>query len=121
MQKDLMEVLGSIDTDFPSSAGAFLESKQPIEGGGAAAGAKSYNSRSGQIFGLLDQMKDQFTEDLEAATKEEKMAMDNFQKLSDAKTEEIGAATEQKKSKSAELADTMAKAAQSKEDLETTK
>jgi len=124
MQKDLMDLLGSIAADVPSSAGAFLQSKQDpsaVAGGGAAAGAKSYNSRSGQIFGLLDQMKDQFTEDLADATKEEKLAMESFQKLAGAKNSEITAATEQKKSKSVELADTMAKAAQAKEDLEATK
>merc|ERR1719498_687624 len=113
-----MDLLGSISEDAPGSAGAFLESKQePIADGGAAAGAKSYNSRSGQIFGLLDQMKDQFTEDLASATKEEAMAMEQFQKLKAAKESEIAAATEQKKTKSAELADTMNKAAQAKEDL----
>merc|ERR1719230_574877 len=47
--------------------------------------------------------------------------MTQFEKLSAAKTSEIGAATTQEKQKSTELADTMAQAAQAKEDLEATK
>merc|ERR1719313_3274516 len=49
------------------------------------------------------------------------MALTQFQKLSEAKTKEIGAATTQEKQKSAELVDTMAQAAQAKEDLAATK
>merc|ERR1719310_2335582 len=49
------------------------------------------------------------------------MALTQFKKLSEAKTGEITEATKQEKQKSAELADTMAAAAQAKEDLAATK
>merc|ERR1719159_1230057 len=95
--------------------------QEPIEGGGAAAGAKSYNSRSGQIFGLLGTMEDKFKADLTSAQKEELMAIIQFQKLSAAKTAEITTAEEQKELKETELSENMASAAQAKEDLEATK
>merc|ERR1719487_326659 len=95
-----------------SKQAAFLEAEQPIEGGGAAAGAKSYNSRSGEIFGVLGAMEDQFKSDLTSAQKEETMALTQFEKLKAAKTAEIVAATTQKDQKEAELTDTVATAAQ---------
>eukprot|EP00747_Dinoflagellata_sp_TGD_P146199 gnl/TRDRNA2_/TRDRNA2_176665_c7_seq13.p1 gnl/TRDRNA2_/TRDRNA2_176665_c7~~gnl/TRDRNA2_/TRDRNA2_176665_c7_seq13.p1 ORF type:complete len:690 (+),score=275.16 gnl/TRDRNA2_/TRDRNA2_176665_c7_seq13:67-2136(+) len=119
IQKDFMGFLGAIKDMSAEQAGAMIQ--EPIEGGGAAAGAKSYNSRSGQIFGVLGGMSDEFKSDLTSAQKEELMAIIQFQKLSAAKTAEIMAATSQKEQKETELAETMAKAAQAKEDLEATK
>eukprot|EP00747_Dinoflagellata_sp_TGD_P140416 gnl/TRDRNA2_/TRDRNA2_176011_c0_seq16.p1 gnl/TRDRNA2_/TRDRNA2_176011_c0~~gnl/TRDRNA2_/TRDRNA2_176011_c0_seq16.p1 ORF type:complete len:688 (+),score=263.99 gnl/TRDRNA2_/TRDRNA2_176011_c0_seq16:68-2131(+) len=121
MQRDLMDFLGAAKHLAPSKQAAFLDAKQPIEGGGAAAGAKSYNSRSGEIFGVLGAMEDQFKADLTAAQKEEMMAIIQFQKLKAAKTAEITAATTQKEQKEDELTDNNAKAAQAKEDLVATK
>eukprot|EP00747_Dinoflagellata_sp_TGD_P140426 gnl/TRDRNA2_/TRDRNA2_176011_c0_seq25.p1 gnl/TRDRNA2_/TRDRNA2_176011_c0~~gnl/TRDRNA2_/TRDRNA2_176011_c0_seq25.p1 ORF type:complete len:686 (+),score=244.39 gnl/TRDRNA2_/TRDRNA2_176011_c0_seq25:68-2125(+) len=121
MQRDLMAFLGSAKHLAPVKDPAFLEAQQPIEGGGAAAGAKSYNSRSGEIFGVLGAMSDQFKSDLTSAQKEEMMAIIQFQKLKAAKTSEISAASKQKDQKETELTDTVAKAAQAKEDLEATK
>eukprot|EP00747_Dinoflagellata_sp_TGD_P140448 gnl/TRDRNA2_/TRDRNA2_176011_c0_seq45.p1 gnl/TRDRNA2_/TRDRNA2_176011_c0~~gnl/TRDRNA2_/TRDRNA2_176011_c0_seq45.p1 ORF type:complete len:684 (+),score=241.68 gnl/TRDRNA2_/TRDRNA2_176011_c0_seq45:68-2119(+) len=118
MQRDLLSFLADIKQVAPGKEAAFLE--QPIEGGGAAAGATSYNSKSGEIFGVLGAMQDQFKSDLESAQKEESMALTQFQKLSASKASEIGAATKQKDQKETELTDIMAKAAQAKEDLETT-
>merc|ERR1719262_37648 len=58
MQKDLWDFLsdyGDGDKGFlPKQAAALAQA--PIEGGGAVPGAKSYNSASGQIFGMLQQM-----------------------------------------------------------------
>merc|ERR1719281_1043432 len=83
-----------------------MESK-PNSENGAAAGAKSYNSRSGGILGILKQQGDQFAKNLAAAQKEELDALVAFQKLAAAKNAEIAAATEQKDAKSTELADLM--------------
>merc|ERR1719420_1650632 len=94
--------------------------QDPIPGGGAAAGAKSYNSRSGQIFGILSQMRDEFGKDLSNAQKEELRAMITFQNLKTAKSKEIDAATALKDSKSAELAKATQDDAQAKQDLEDT-
>jgi len=84
---------------------------------GAAAGSKSYNSRSGQIFGILQEMFDEMGRDLKEAEAAEAAAIAAFAKLSAAKKEEIAAATAQKKMKEKELADLLAKAATAKEDM----
>jgi len=89
------------------------QEKKPNELIGAAAGAKSYNSRSGRIVGVLSEMKDEFTRDLAKATYDEFLALVGFQKLKSAKTSEIFIATETKKRKEttlAELLDAIAKA-----------
>merc|ERR1719261_2334038 len=76
-------------------------------GGGGVAGAKSYNSRSGVIFGILTQMKDEFGKNLIAAQKEAMEAeLEAARKAVDAKTQD--------------LADTQNKVAQAKQDLEDT-
>merc|ERR1719183_3510710 len=87
---------------------------------GAAAGAKSYNSRSGGILGILKQMGDENAKDLATAQKQELQAEIDFQKLQAAKVSEIAAATEQKEQKESELADLLYKVAGAKKDIEKT-
>lgn len=87
---------------------------------GAAAGAKSYNARSGSILGILKTQGDKFAKNLAAAQKEELEALIAFQKLVAAKNAEIAATTKQKDAKEAELAALLDKVAKAKEDLETT-
>jgi len=87
---------------------------------GAAAGAKSYNSRSGGILGLLKAQGDEFAKNLKTAMKEEAEQLAAFNKLAGAKNSEIAAATQQVDQKSVELSDLMDKAAKAKEDIEAT-
>merc|ERR1719454_268254 len=87
---------------------------------GAAAGAKSYNSRSGRILGVLKEMGDENAKDLATAQKEELQAEIDFQNLQAAKLGEIAAATEQKEQKETELADLLDKVAKAKHDIEQT-
>merc|ERR1719262_705386 len=127
MQRDLWDFLATVG----AGEKAFLPTKQhdfsalttnqdPIPGGGAAAGAKSYNSRSGQIFGILNQMHEEFGKDLAAAQKEELRAMITFQNLKAAKQQEIDAATDLKNHKSEELAQATQDDANAEQDLEDT-
>eukprot|EP00746_Dinoflagellata_sp_MGD_P160704 gnl/MRDRNA2_/MRDRNA2_87581_c0_seq1.p1 gnl/MRDRNA2_/MRDRNA2_87581_c0~~gnl/MRDRNA2_/MRDRNA2_87581_c0_seq1.p1 ORF type:complete len:705 (-),score=242.88 gnl/MRDRNA2_/MRDRNA2_87581_c0_seq1:33-2147(-) len=121
LQSDLWDFLSSANTFLPKQSLSALSTEQdPIPGGGAAAGAKSYNSRSGQIFGILSQMKDEFGKDLTNAQKEELRAMITFHNLKAAKQMEIDAATKMKDAKSAELAKATQDDAQAKQDLEDT-
>merc|ERR1719160_1724612 len=122
MQADLWDFLSSANTFLPKQQGvsALSTGEDQIPGGGAAAGAKSYNSRSGQIFGILSQMRDEFGKDLSNAQKEELRAMITFQNLKSAKSKEIDAANELKDSKSAQLAKATQDDAQAKQDLEDT-
>merc|ERR1719428_698204 len=127
MQADLWDFLSTMSLNgdqqtFMAKQHDFSAVQQaPIEGGGAAAGAKSYNSRSGQIFGILQQMMEEFGKDLSEAQKEELRAMISFQNLKSAKNSEIDAATKLLNQKSEELAKATQDDAQAKEDLEDTK
>ena len=92
----------------PDNLGApsFLQrSKQP-------AGFKSYAPQSGQIFGILKQMKETFETNLSTAQKEEMAAQQAFEDLKAAKEAEIKAGEEQRDAKTQELADTDAKLAE---------
>jgi len=124
MQEDLWNLLselgGSSHGSFRTITGALQEEPEAIEGGGAAAGAKSYNSRSGQILGMLETMKHEFDTDLAASEKEELQSQIAFQSLRAAKEAQIAAANGAIEEKSRELADTGAKLAQAKQDLEDT-
>merc|ERR1719156_307667 len=127
MQADLWDFLSTTALDgdqqsFMAKKHDFSAVQQdPIPGGGAAAGAKSYNSRSGQIFGILQQMMEEFGKDLSEAQKEELRAMISFQNLKSSKQQEIDAATELMNQKTEELAKATTDDAQAKEDLEDTK
>jgi hypothetical protein len=121
MQKDLYDMLSSFE-GLVNSQGKFLPKaaleQQPA---GAAAGSKSYNSRSGGILGMLGEMNDEFVRDLSAAQKAEFKSLVDFQKLQAAKLAEIAAANEQKDMKDEALADLLNRAAKAAEDLETMK
>mmetsp|Transcript_3676 Transcript_3676/g.8634 ORF Transcript_3676/g.8634 Transcript_3676/m.8634 type:complete len:722 (-) Transcript_3676:78-2243(-) len=121
MQKDLFDVLGSLPAGAQSElflsrrdAAVLQQLGQPT---GAAAGAKSYNSRSGNILGVLSEMKDEFGRDLSETTEAETQAQAAFAALSEAKQAEIATAGKQKAAKEAELSQLMATMASAKEDI----
>mmetsp|Transcript_52278 Transcript_52278/g.118173 ORF Transcript_52278/g.118173 Transcript_52278/m.118173 type:complete len:727 (+) Transcript_52278:83-2263(+) len=140
MQRDLFDVLSSLKDMVPQ---AFLRKQRstaldqllpwekteeqigmeakPNDLKGMAANAKSYNSRSGQILGVLAEMRDEFNRDLSEAQKADFQALVAFQQLRSAKLSEIAAATEQMETKEASLADLLDQAAKAKEDMEATK
>jgi len=136
MQKDLFDMFGSISDASRGLRGASFEQSsllpwekteeqigmeaKPNDLKGAASGAKSSNSKSGGISGLLAEMNDQFTEDLSSAQKQDFEAEVSFQNLKAAKLGEIAAATEQKERKEVELADTIDKNAKALEDRDVT-
>jgi len=118
MKRDLFDVLGDLqnagDAFLPRRSKSALAQQAPMVG--AAAGAKSYNSRSGQIFGVLQEMFDEMGRDLKEATEEEAKALATFTELKEAKEGEIAAATQLKKDKEAEVAELNAKFATAKKD-----
>merc|ERR1719428_2226303 len=113
MQKDLFDALDSFDDERQTAVkkGAFLtkgmstllpwektEEQKGMEANpndleGNAAGAKSYNSRSGQILGILKQMLEEMSKNLALAQKTELEAIIGFQRLKAAKGAEIAAGT----------------------------
>merc|ERR1719453_2046911 len=102
----------AISKDQSDAVTAFLQ--QP-------AGFQSYAPASGQIFGILKQMKETFESNLSTSQKEELAAQDAFDQLKAAKLAEINAAKKQVETKTVELAETDEKCATAKEDLESTK
>lgn len=81
---------------------------------------QSYNPQSGEIFGILTQMQEEFETNVAAAQKDEAAAQKAYDQLKVAKTAEIKAGNEQIKKKVQEKADTDERNAQSKVDLEDT-
>merc|ERR1719311_760094 len=83
-------------------------------------GSKSYEPASGQIFGILKQLKEDFESNLSNAQKEELANQESYKELKAGKEAEIAAGEELLATKKQELADADEKLAQSKEDLEDT-
>jgi len=81
----------------------------------------SYNSASGEIFGILGQMKETFETNLATSQDEEKAGADAYADLKAAKKAEIKAGQNLSENKNQELADTDAANAQAKEDLKDTR
>merc|ERR1719210_2120768 len=82
---------------------------------------QSYAPQSGEIFGILKQMKETFEANLSDLQKEEMANQKAYEDLKAAKEEEITAGQAQIDTKTQELADTDAKNAQAKEDIEDTR
>jgi hypothetical protein len=148
MQKDLYDMLGALESVeqkhlgaifLPRNRAAALEQSwarslpwlskteedlgkeaKPNDMNGAAAGAKSYNSRSGGILGLLKQMGDNTAKNLADDQREELGALVAFQTLQAAKLAEIKSATEQRDQKELQLSELIDKVAKAKEDQEAT-
>merc|ERR1719183_1220516 len=82
---------------------------------------QSYAPQSGAIFGILKQMKETFETNLSSSQKEEMQSQAAYEDLKAAKEAEIKAGSDQKDTKTQELADTDEKLAQAKQDLEDTR
>merc|ERR1712048_446947 len=80
-----------------------------------------YAPQSGEIFGILKQMKETFENNLSASQKEEMANQKAYEDLKKAKEDEIAAGQAQIDKKTEQLADTDEKNAQAKEDVEDTK
>ena len=82
---------------------------------------QSYAPQSGEIFGILKQMKESFETNLSDSQKEEMANQKAYEDLKAAKTDEIKAGQDQIDTKTQELASTDEKLAEAKENLEDTK
>jgi len=82
---------------------------------------QQYAPASGEIFGILKQMKETFESNLSQSQKDELANQKGFEDLKAAKEEEIAASQAQIDTKTQELASTDEKLAQSKQDIEDTK
>merc|ERR1719313_2823583 len=107
MQKNAKLLEGVLTRSQKRKVAAFVQ--QP-------ASAGSYAPASGEIFGILKQMKETFETDLAAAQDDEKKSQLAYEELKAAKEAEIAAAEEQVKTKTEELAATKEKKAQAEQD-----
>merc|ERR550534_3307287 len=82
---------------------------------------QSYAPQSGEIFGILKQMKATFEENLSQSQKEEMANQKAYEDLKAAKEDEIAAGQAQIDTKTQELATAEANLAQAKEDIEDTR
>merc|ERR1719236_458653 len=82
---------------------------------------QSYAPQSGEIFGILKQMKESFESNLSQSQKDELANQKAYEDLKAAKEEEIAAGQAQLETKTQELATTDEKLALSKQDLEDTR
>jgi predicted nucleic acid-binding Zn-ribbon protein len=82
---------------------------------------EGYAPRSGEIVGILKQMRDEMAKDLEEATKVENERIASYEGLVAAKKKEIEACTKAIESKSARIGDLSVKLAGAENELEDTK
>jgi len=120
MQRDLWDMLGSLPGAAEASPAAYASAALDQQPTGAAAGAKSYNGRSGAIFGVLDTMRETFTKNLVHAQKTELMDSVAYQKLRAAKEAELDSARKSVEEKTARIADLNEKIATAIEDRQDT-
>merc|ERR1719420_2388756 len=107
-QRKLVESFAQSPEDYFGAQSGFLQEKQ------------SYAPASGEIFGILKQMKESFETNLGASQSEEMENQKAYEDLKAAKEAEIAAGQSQIDTKSTELGNTDLKNAQSKENLENT-
>jgi len=81
--------LGLLDNLKRAALKDFLHDAQGATSFLAIPGFKSYGSQSGQIFGILNQMKDDFEDHLREIRLTEKLAVRDFNALENAKKEQI--------------------------------
>jgi len=112
MQQDLMEFLAA---SSPSTRLRGVALQQQM-----APGYKSYNSRSGQIFGVLEGLEDQMKRDNQEALDTEAKQKKAFEKLRDAKLSEIEEGKAQVVAKTNQLSETRVALANAKANLKST-
>jgi len=118
MQKHAMQ--GVITPSQRKAAWSFIQAPQDYFDAEPTF-KQSYAPQSGEIFGILSQMKETFETNLSASQKEETANQKAYEDLKAAKEDEIKAGQDQIDAKTAELADTDEKNAHSKEDMVDTK
>merc|ERR1719464_35964 len=120
MQKHANLLQGIISPSQRRAAASFVQAPQDYFDAKPTF-KQSYAPQSGEIFGILRQMKETFEANLSDSQKEEMANQKAYEDLKAAKEAEIAAGQEQIDKKTAELADTDEKNAQAKEDIEDTK
>jgi septal ring factor EnvC (AmiA/AmiB activator) len=120
MQKHASILDGVLTRSERRAATAFIQAPEDYFDA-APTFKQSYAPQSGEIFGILRQMKETFEANLAASQKEEAEGQKAYEELKAAKEEQIAAGQTQIDTKTQELADTDEKNAQAKEDIADTR
>merc|ERR1712217_122685 len=120
MQKHAKILQGVLTLSERKAANAFIQAPEDYFDASPTF-KQSYAPQSGEIFGILRQMKETFEANLSDAQKEEMASQKAYEDLKAAKEAEIAAGQSQIDTKTQELADTDQKNAQAKEDIEDTR
>merc|ERR1712226_1667584 len=120
MQKHSNLLQGVLTHSERQAANAFIQAPEDYFDASPTF-KQSYAPQSGEIFGILRQMKETFESNLSDAQKEEMANQKAYEDLKAAKEAEIAAGQAQIDTKTQELADTDEKLAQAKEDIEDTR
>jgi len=119
MQKHASLLKGVLTHSERRAASSFIQAPEDYFDA-APTFKQSYAPQSGEILGILRQMKETFEKNLADAQKEEMANQKAYEDLKVAKEAEIAAGKAQIETKTKELADCDEKLAQAKEDLEDT-
>jgi len=120
MQKHAVLLQGVLTHSERRTASAFIQAPEDYFDASPTF-KQSYAPQSGEIFGILRQMKETFEANLSDSQKEELANQKAYEDLKAAKEAEIAAGQAQIDTKTQELADTDEKLAQAKEDIEDTR
>lgn len=89
LQRAHVEQMGTLDNLKRAALKDFLHDAQGASSFLAIPGYKSYGSQSGQIFGILNQMLDDFQDHLSEIGVQERRAVSDYKALKSAKEDEI--------------------------------
>merc|ERR1719316_416735 len=92
--EDYFAAVAAVGIRLPRSMAKFMPNKQLMQLE-AVPGGKYYQSASGEIFGIMKQMKESFETNLKNSQIEEEADNKEFEELKKAKTEEIAATSAQ--------------------------
>jgi len=117
------KILESLSTGDAEKLQSFLEQATQVKSSSKAGqpSVAQYSNQSGEIFGILKNMKDTFEENLATSQETEKQNASAFAELKEAKTTEIDAGQKQVDSKVTQLADTKESTATARQDLADTR
>jgi len=117
--EDYFKAVESVGIRLPKSMAKFMPNKQLMQLD-EVPGGKYYQSASGEIFGILKQMKESFEENLNSAQVQETADNKAFDDLKTAKTAEIAATESSLGAKEEALGDASFKKAKADQDAEDT-
>jgi hypothetical protein len=119
-EEELLSIAAMVKHQLHKHA-KLLRARNPAGGLAVALTQGEYAPQSGEIFGILQQMKETFETNLSASQKQEMQEQAGYEELKTAKLAEIGAGESQLAQKRQLLAETDEKAATAKQDLEDTR